>query len=166
MLDPDEVDKAGVPLTARAVFIIGPDKKLKLSILYPATTGRNFTEVYSHASLYGPIACGCAGGLMQLPMCQETYCLLSEGGGGGKSSQRRWLYSGWCLSMQVLRVIDSLQLTAKYSVATPVDWQNGDKVMVTPNLSDDQANQKVSWHNFLNQQPCLRGCIKAWLSRL
>lgn len=48
--------------------------------------------------------------------------------------------------MQVLRVIDSLQLTAKYSVATPVDWQNGDKVMVTPNLSDDQANQKVSWH--------------------
>ena len=41
-------------------------------------------------------------------------------------------------------MIDSLQLTAKYSVATPVDWQNGDKVMVTPNLSDDQANQKVS----------------------
>ena len=45
MLDPDEKDKAGVPLTARAVFIIGPDKRLKLSILYPATTGRNFKEV-------------------------------------------------------------------------------------------------------------------------
>ena len=48
---------------------------------------------------------------------------------------------------QVLRVIDSLQLTAKYSVATPVNWQNGDKVMVTPNLSDDQAHQKVSRHS-------------------
>lgn len=45
---------------------------------------------------------------------------------------------------QVLRVIDSLQLTAKYSVATPVNWQHGDKVMVTPNLSDDQATEKVS----------------------
>lgn len=49
--------------------------------------------------------------------------------------------------LQVLRVIDSLQLTAKYSVATPVNWQNGDKVMVTPNLSDDQAHQKVSRHS-------------------
>jgi len=45
MLDADEKDKAGVPLTARAVFIIGPDKKVKLSLLYPATTGRNFDEV-------------------------------------------------------------------------------------------------------------------------
>lgn len=42
MIDPMEKDNKGLPLTARAVFIVGPDKKLKLSILYPATTGRNF----------------------------------------------------------------------------------------------------------------------------
>jgi len=58
-----------MPLTCRAVFVIAPDKKLKLQILYPATTGRNFNEV--------------------------------------------------------LRVIDSLQLTANYSVATPADWVDG-----------------------------------------
>ncbi|XP_068921663.1 peroxiredoxin-6 isoform X2 [Petaurus breviceps papuanus] len=67
MLDPDERDGQGMPLTARVVFIFGPDKKLKLSILYPATTGRNFDEI--------------------------------------------------------LRVIDSLQLTAYKKVATPVDWK-------------------------------------------
>ncbi|KAJ7334569.1 Peroxiredoxin-6 [Desmophyllum pertusum] len=66
MIDPDEKDAQGLPLTARAVFIIGPDKKLKLSLLYPATTGRNFDEI--------------------------------------------------------LRVIDSLQLTATKKVATPADW--------------------------------------------
>nr|XP_020443150.1 peroxiredoxin-6-like [Monopterus albus] len=83
MLDPDEKDKDGMPLTARCVFVIGPDKKLKLSILYPATTGRNFDEL--------------------------------------------------------LRVIDSLQLTAQKKVATPVDWKPGDKVMVIPSLSVAEA---------------------------
>ncbi|XP_008305422.1 peroxiredoxin-6 [Cynoglossus semilaevis] len=85
MLDPDELDKDGIPLTARCVFVIGPDKKMKLSILYPATTGRNFDEL--------------------------------------------------------LRVIDSLQLTAQKKVATPVDWKPGDKVMVIPSLSDAEAAQ-------------------------
>ncbi len=72
--------------TVRSLFIIGPDKKLKLSITYPASTGRNFNEV--------------------------------------------------------LRVIDSLQLTAKYSVATPADWKQGDNVIVVPAVSTEDAIKK------------------------
>ncbi|KAG7259970.1 hypothetical protein CRUP_036718 [Coryphaenoides rupestris] len=83
MLDPDEKDNDGMPLTARCVFIIGPDKRLKLSLLYPASTGRNFDEI--------------------------------------------------------LRVVDSLQLTAAKRVATPADWQPGDSVMVPPSISPSEA---------------------------
>ncbi len=72
--------------TVRSVFIIGPDKKIKLMITYPASTGRNFDEI--------------------------------------------------------LRVIDSLQLTANYSVATPVNWKDGDDVIIVPSLSDEQAKEK------------------------
>jgi len=73
-------------LTVRSVFVIGPDKKLKLSITYPASTGRNFEEI--------------------------------------------------------LRVIDSLQLTAKHQVATPVNWTDGDDVIIVPALSDDDAKSR------------------------
>jgi alkyl hydroperoxide reductase subunit AhpC len=73
-------------LTVRSVYIIGPDKKLKLSLTYPASTGRNFTEI--------------------------------------------------------LRVIDSLQLTAKHSVATPVNWKHGEDVIIVPSLSDEAAKEK------------------------
>jgi alkyl hydroperoxide reductase subunit AhpC len=73
-------------LTVRSVFIIGPDKKVKLIITYPASTGRNFDEI--------------------------------------------------------LRVIDSLQLTAKYSVATPVDWKEGEDVIIVPAVSDEDAKKK------------------------
>jgi alkyl hydroperoxide reductase subunit AhpC len=73
-------------LTVRSVFIVGPDKKVKLIITYPASTGRNFDEI--------------------------------------------------------LRVIDSLQLTAKYSVATPVDWKDGEDVIIVPALSDEDAKER------------------------
>merc|ERR1711931_50196 len=85
MIDPDELDSAGMPLTARAVFIVGPDKKMKLSLLYPATTGRNFDEI--------------------------------------------------------LRVVDSLQLTATKKVATPVDWNVGDEAMVVPSVKDEDLEK-------------------------
>jgi alkyl hydroperoxide reductase subunit AhpC len=71
--------------TVRSVFIIGPDKKVKLTLTYPAGTGRNFTEV--------------------------------------------------------LRVIDSLQLTANYKVATPADWKQGDDVIITPAVSNEEADK-------------------------
>ena len=71
--------------TVRNVFVIGPDKKIKLVLAYPMTTGRNFDEV--------------------------------------------------------LRVIDSLQLTAKHRVATPVNWQQGDKVIIAGSVSNDEAQE-------------------------
>ncbi len=77
---------ASATATVRSLFIIGPDKKLKLSITYPASTGRNFVEV--------------------------------------------------------LRVIDSLQLTANYSVATPANWKPGEDVIVVPSVSTEDAIKK------------------------
>jgi alkyl hydroperoxide reductase subunit AhpC len=71
--------------TVRNVFVIGPDKKIKLILVYPMTTGRNFDEV--------------------------------------------------------LRVIDSLQLTAKHRVATPVNWKNGEDVILTPAVTEEEAKQ-------------------------
>jgi len=73
-------------LTVRSVFVIGPDKKIKLTLTYPASTGRNFDEV--------------------------------------------------------LRVIDSLQLTSKHQVATPVNWKQGEDVIIVPAVSDEDAKKK------------------------
>ncbi|XP_014366326.2 peroxiredoxin-6 [Papilio machaon] len=84
MVDKDELDSSGIPLTARAVYIIDPKKKFRLSILYPATTGRNFDEI--------------------------------------------------------LRVLDSLQLTDKAKVATPVDWKLGDDCMVLPTVPEENID--------------------------
>jgi alkyl hydroperoxide reductase subunit AhpC len=77
---------ASATFTVRSLFVIGPDKKIKLFITYPASTGRNFVEV--------------------------------------------------------LRVIDSLQLTAQHQVATPADWKNGEDVIVVPAVSTEDAEKK------------------------
>lgn len=79
MIHPNALDN----MTVRSVFVIGADKKIKLMITYPASTGRNFDEI--------------------------------------------------------LRVVDSLQLTANYKVATPVNWKDGEDCIITPAVSDDDA---------------------------
>ncbi len=83
--------------TVRTVFIIGPDKKIKLMLVYPMSTGRNFDEV--------------------------------------------------------LRVLDSMQLTAKHKVATPVNWKPGDDVIIVPAVSDDEA--KKMFPNWVEGAPPL-----------
>ena len=95
MLDPSKDD----PMTVRSVFIVGPDKKVKLMITYPASTGRNFNEV--------------------------------------------------------VRVIDSLQLTANHKVATPANWNDGDDVIIVPAVSDEDARARFpgGWDA---QKPYLR----------
>jgi len=84
--DTSEGRTAMTNATVRNVFIIGPDKKIRLSLAYPMTTGRNFEEI--------------------------------------------------------LRTIDSIQLTAAHQVATPVNWKQGDKVIIVPAVSDEQAKEK------------------------
>jgi thioredoxin-dependent peroxiredoxin len=84
--DTSEGRTAATNATVRTVFVIGPDKKIKLMLVYPMSTGRNFDEV--------------------------------------------------------LRVLDSMQLTAKHKVATPVNWKNGEDVIIIPAVSDDEAKTK------------------------
>jgi thioredoxin-dependent peroxiredoxin len=86
-------------MTVRSVFVVGPDNKIKLTLTYPASTGRNFDEV--------------------------------------------------------LRVIDSLQLTAKHSVATPADWKDGDDVIIVNSVSDEDAKTKFP-KGFTAKKPYLR----------
>jgi alkyl hydroperoxide reductase subunit AhpC len=85
--------------TVRSVFIIGPDKNIKLMLTYPMSTGRNFDEV--------------------------------------------------------LRVLDSIQLTAKHKVATPVNWKPGEDVIIVPAVSDEEARQKFP-HGWKAPKPYLR----------
>lgn len=90
---------ASLTATVRSLFIIGPDKKIKLIITYPASTGRNFQEI--------------------------------------------------------LRVIDSLQLTANYSVATPADWKEGEDVVITPAIKTEDIPAKFP-KGFTQVKPYLR----------
>jgi alkyl hydroperoxide reductase subunit AhpC len=94
MIHPNASDTA----TVRSVFIIGPDRKLKLTLTYPASTGRNFLEI--------------------------------------------------------LRVIDSLQLTAKHQVSTPADWVPGEDVIIVPAVSDEDAHKRFP--GFVAKKPYLR----------
>lgn len=84
MIHPNANDK----MTVRSVFVIGPDKKIKLMLTYPASTGRNFDEI--------------------------------------------------------LRVVDSLQLTAVHKLATPVNWNNGEDCIIVPAVTDEEADQTFS----------------------
>jgi alkyl hydroperoxide reductase subunit AhpC len=102
MLPADEVGSDGRTAannaTVRSVFIIGPDKKIKLMLTYPMTTGRNFDEI--------------------------------------------------------LRVLDSMQLTAKYKVATPVNWKHGEDVIITSAVTNEEAEK--SFPGFKTIKPYLR----------
>jgi len=90
---------AATNATVRTVFIIGPDKKLKLSMTYPMSVGRNFQEI--------------------------------------------------------LRALDAIQLTAKYQVATPVNWQKGDDVIIPPTVSNEEAAKRYP-NGFTTIKPYLR----------
>lgn len=97
--DTAEGRTAAMNAPVRTVFVIGPDKKIKLQLVYPMTTGRNFYEI--------------------------------------------------------LRVLDSMQLTAEHKVATPANWKNGDDVIITPAVSDEEARQKYP-AGFKTIKPYLR----------
>ncbi|XP_053325731.1 peroxiredoxin-6-like [Spea bombifrons] len=85
MVKPAAIKKTGLPITARHLFVVGPDKKLKLSFIYPTTTGRNFSEV--------------------------------------------------------LRAMDSLQITDKYGVSTEANWQPGDRIVVPKGFPPEKADK-------------------------
>ncbi|NJL97829.1 MAG: peroxiredoxin [Synechococcaceae cyanobacterium RM1_1_27] len=100
MLDQTNLTKEGLPLTVRSVFVIDPNKKLRLTLTYPASTGRNFDEL--------------------------------------------------------LRVIDSLQLTDQHSVATPADWKDGEDVVIAPSIKDPEVLKEKFPKGYTEIKPYLR----------
>ena len=108
MLDEDEKDAPGIPATVRKVFLIGPDKKVKLQLIYPTAVGRNFAEI--------------------------------------------------------LRCIDALQLAATHPIATPVNWQRGQDVMIQPSVSDDKAAELFPGFK-RTAVPSGKGCVRRMSAR-
>ena len=92
-------DNTGDTATVRSVFVVGPDNRVKLTMTYPASTGRSFEEI--------------------------------------------------------LRILDALQLTADYAVATPVDWRQGDEVVIAPTVSDEDAHRRFP-KGFVTRKPYFR----------
>ncbi|VDN02260.1 unnamed protein product [Thelazia callipaeda] len=147
MMDPEERDETGAALTARCLFIIGPEKTLKLSILYPATTGRNFKYVCPLNDKIDRSGKKRKQGSGFDIIVSCSHIAMSE---LSLSTSR---CSGICLIemffslddilpfSEILRVIDSLQLTAVKQVATPVDWKDGDDCVVIPTLDDAEAKK-------------------------
>ena len=99
MLDDSNIGKDGLPLTVRSLFIINPQKQIKLMLIYPASTGRNFDEI--------------------------------------------------------IRVVDSLQLTAYHKVATPANWKDGDDCVIVPSIKSEDAKEKFP-KGFEEVKPYLR----------
>lgn len=137
MLDEEEKDLAGLPVTVRSVFVIGPDKKVKLMLTYPPAVGRNFDEVrlggmLSSTSSASSVADAIARSKSLSPLTLLRLLLLLH---------RRIGIPHHTPSAhtQILRAIDALQLGASKPVATPVNWTPGSEVMVLPSVSDEDA---------------------------
>ncbi|KAL1548255.1 amino acid permease [Salvia divinorum] len=104
MVDPDEKDSSGNQVPSRALHIVGPDKRIKLSFLYPASTGRNMEEV--------------------------------------------------------VRVVESLQRAANHKIATPANWKKGEAVVISPSVSNEEANRMFPQGYKTTDLPSKKGYLR------